>query len=57
VGLCGGEVKIIACIEDPEIIKKILPHLDAKSAAHANQLSKSRAPTQELLLTSGSSEN
>jgi hypothetical protein len=26
----GAEVRIIACIEDPSIIKKILAHLDAK---------------------------
>ncbi len=25
---CGGEVKVIACIEDPLVIKKILAHLD-----------------------------
>ena len=30
---CGGAVKIIACIEDPAVIKKILDHLAAKSAA------------------------
>ncbi len=24
---CGGAVKIIACIEDPSVIKKILEHL------------------------------
>ncbi|MFT6387432.1 MAG: hypothetical protein ACJAUP_000803 [Cellvibrionaceae bacterium] len=27
---CGGAVSIIACIEDPLIIKKILARLDAK---------------------------
>jgi len=43
---CGGEVKIIACIEDPEIIEKILTHLDDKSDAPANHLPKSRAPPQ-----------
>ncbi len=25
---CGGAVKVIACIEDPVVIKKILAHLD-----------------------------
>jgi hypothetical protein len=30
---CGGAVSIIACIEDPSIITKILAHLDAKSGA------------------------
>ena len=27
---CGGAVRIIACIEDPVVIEKILTHLDAK---------------------------
>jgi hypothetical protein len=27
---CGGAVKIIACIEDLVVIKKILDHLDKK---------------------------
>jgi len=48
---CGGAVKIIACIEDPSVIKKILKHLDAKSMAlaSANQLSEPRAPPQAEL--------
>jgi hypothetical protein len=29
---CGGALRIIACIEDPNIIEKILTHLDAKGA-------------------------
>jgi len=48
---CGGEVRIIACIEDPEIIEKILTHLDAKSGTPSNQLPESQAPPQGLLLT------
>ena len=34
---CGGDVRIIASIEDPVVIKKILVHLDdtANSAATA----------------------
>jgi len=34
---CGGDVRIIACIEDPVVIQKILTHLDntASSAATA----------------------
>jgi len=49
---CGGSVNIIACIEDPSIINKILAHLDAKSGAPAavNQLPKPRAPPQAKLL-------
>jgi hypothetical protein len=29
-GECGGDVRIIACIEAPEVIRKILAHLDEK---------------------------
>ena len=48
---CGGAVNIIACIEDPLVIKKILDHLDAKSMAlaSANQLPEPRAPPQARL--------
>ena len=31
--VCGGALRIIACIEDPMVIEKILAHLDAKAAA------------------------
>ena len=27
---CGGAVRIITCIEDPDVIEKILTHLDVK---------------------------
>ena len=30
---CGGALRILACIEDPVVIEKILAHLDAKAAA------------------------
>jgi ribosomal protein S27E len=48
---CGGAVRIIACIEDPLIIKKILAHLDANSGAPATvyQLPEPRAPPQATL--------
>ena len=29
---CGGAMRIIACIEDPDVIEKILTRLDAKTA-------------------------
>ena len=42
---CGGDVKIIACIEDPEVIQKILAHLDDRaSPADLSLLPKCRAP-------------
>ncbi len=33
---CGGKMKVIACIEDPEVIEKILKHLglDESPTAH-----------------------
>jgi len=31
--VCGGALRIIACIEDAALIEKILAHLDAKAAA------------------------
>jgi len=44
---CGGVVKVIACIEDPVVIKKILAHLKEKSApVPAGLLPESRAPPQ-----------
>ena len=42
---CGGDVRIIACIEDPEVIRKILAHLDEKVTPTATGLlPESRAP-------------
>jgi hypothetical protein len=42
---CGGALRIIACIEDPVVIKKILTHLDNKDAsAEASRLPPCRAP-------------
>jgi hypothetical protein len=40
---------ITACIEDPEMIEKILTHPDTKSDAPAHYLPISRAPPQGLL--------
>lgn len=47
---CGGTVKVIACIEDPVVVKKILDHL--KNKAELNEttaLPESRAPPSGLL--------
>ncbi len=42
---CGGEVRIIASIEDPEVIRKILAHLDEKvTPTGTGMLPESRAP-------------
>ena len=42
---CGGAVKIIACIEDPVVIRKILDHLKEKGECPEGiRLPESRAP-------------
>ena len=44
---CGGAAKVIACIEDPVVIKKILTHLDEKAAVTETiRLPECRAPPQ-----------
>jgi len=46
-GGCGGAVKIIACIEDPVVIHKILDHLQEKAAlAGLDLLPPCRGPPQ-----------
>ena len=45
--VCGGSMKVIACIEDPLVIKKILTHLRSKGLyLEAVGLPESRAPPQ-----------
>ena len=47
---CGGAVRIIACIEDPKVIAKILSHLDAKAPEPgSSRLPPCRAPPQARL--------
>ncbi len=49
---CGGPAKVIACIEDPVVIKKILSHLLGKALpAEPARLSGSRAPPQAGLFS------
>ena len=46
---CGGAMKIVACIEDPDVIDKILSHLEKKlTSANGIQLPPSRASPQKL---------
>lgn len=46
---CGGAVKVIACIEDPVVIKRILDHLKQKADANEpSPLPESRAPPTSL---------
>jgi hypothetical protein len=56
-GRCGGAVRVIACIEDQEIIDRILAHLHKKEqATPALPLltPPSRAPPETLALFAGS---
>ncbi len=47
---CGGAMRIIACIEDPDVIEKILTHLDAKAPEpKATRRPPCRAPPQRGL--------
>ena len=46
---CGGTVKVIACIEDPAVINKILTHLQEKVVSGPNdRLPPCRAPPAGL---------
>ena len=47
---CGGDVRIIASIEDPIVIEKILTHLNDKLSSVAIELPKCRAPPLAELL-------
>jgi hypothetical protein len=46
---CGGSAKVIACIEDPVVIRKILNHLQEKSSLDSGVqiLPSSRATTSQ----------
>ena len=47
---CGGAVRIIACIEDAEVIEQILTHLESKAAdPQARWRPPCRAPPQRGL--------
>jgi hypothetical protein len=44
---CGGKVNVIACIEDPVVIRKILDHLDGKTSKEKQAVvPECRAPPQ-----------
>ncbi len=48
--VCGGALRLIACIDDPVVIEKILSHLDKKPSFHdTNRLPETRAPPQAVL--------
>ena len=43
---CGGAVKVIACIQDPTVIEKILTHLNVYAPTVQAPLPNSQAPPQ-----------
>jgi len=46
---CGGTVKVIACIEDPAVIRKILTYLDKQEPRQwAGRLPQGRVPPAGL---------
>ena len=49
-GVCGGTLRVIACIETPELIEKILTHLAARETGgiHPPRAPPPRAPGAEL---------
>ena len=48
--ICGKKVKVIACIEDPVIIKKILAHLKEQTPATIKYvMPEGRSPPQASL--------
>ena len=50
--VCGGSMKVIAAIEDPVVIKKILTHLRGKMPiVEPVRLPQSRAPPQDGLFS------
>ena len=44
-GVCGGTLRVIACIETPEIVDKTLTHLAARKASRNDR---PRAPPLHL---------
>ncbi len=47
---CGVPVKVIACIEDPQVIKKILTNLENKGESNPPYcIPETRAPPQAVL--------
>ena len=45
---CGDAVTVIACIEDPAVVEKILTHRVSKTPPEYRPLPKSRAPPAGL---------
>ena len=46
---CGGKMKVIASIEDPAVVKRMLAHLDNRQGAGQHPEHPPRAPPQLVL--------
>ena len=46
---CGGKMKVIASIEDPAVIKRMLAHLDNRQSAGQHPEHPPRTPPQLML--------
>jgi hypothetical protein len=56
-GRCGGSLRVIACIEDQDIIDRILAHLESKeqnTPAFPHLVPPTRAPPGTMSLFAGS---
>jgi hypothetical protein len=50
--ICGKKVKVIACIEDPSVIRKILTHLKEQTPATKKYaIPEGRSPPQSSLFS------
>ena len=50
--VCGGTAKVIACIDDPVVIKTMLAHIEAQAPKPGESvLPESRAPPQASLFS------
>jgi hypothetical protein len=45
---CGGQLRVLACIEDPQLIAKILAHVRSREAATAKAVA--RGPPEEAIV-------
>ena len=47
---CGGHFKVVACIEDPGVIEKILQHLELKASPSLSRINDARGPPDQPVL-------
>ena len=47
---CGGHVKVVACIDDPAVIEKILKHLALKESPSLSRVNDARGPPDQPAL-------